>query len=182
MSFREFTEPDLRRLKLNYLCHPRSYKGPVGEWELHRGFRIRVLTQNALALFIGPPPQDSNLLSKGPEEGEESFMLLPASKGLDAHELREAFSVAGSEGWTPQVTLILSDDELLEGSPSKLSSGFKSAIPKKHPGLVLWVWQEMPGEMCQGIDFFNAEQILHQFGRMGRRVTRRCKWRKYIPW
>ena len=182
MNFREFTPPDVRRLEINYLCHPRSYKGPEGEWELHRGFRIRILSRHALALFIGPPPESSNLLSKGPEKGEESFLILPAPKGANANEVSRAFALTQAEGWTPSVTMILSDDQLLETAPSKMSSALKKAIPKKHPGLVLWVWQEMPGELCQGMDFFNAEQILHQFGRMGRRVTRRGKWRKFIPW
>lgn len=181
MIKRTFLPPEPRRLKLNFLHYPKTYAGPQSEWELHRGFRIRVLSRNCLALFIGQPPSDSTLLSRCPEEGEDSFLLLPAPSGVDPKDLEQGFQIANEEGWSPQVSMILSDGRRLQGSTRKTKAALRKAIPKAHPGLVLWVWQEMPGELCQGMDFFNSEQILHQLGRMGRRVSRRAKWRRFLP-
>lgn len=181
MRPRTFLPPQTRRLQLNYLHYPRSYEGPASEWELHLGFRIRVVSRHALALFVGQPPAESDLLSKGPEVGEESFLLLPAPAGPRPEHLAAALRLVGEEGWSPSVTLLLSDDQHLQVSPRRLRAGLKAAIPADHPGLVLWVWQEMPKDLCQGVDFFNPEQILHQFGRIGRRVSRRARWRRFYP-
>lgn len=182
MRHRTFLPPQPRRLKLHYLHHPRSYPGPDSEWELHRGFRIRVLSRHALALFIGQPPPVSDLLSKKPEPGEDSFLLIPAPAGPRAEHLAFGLEVAREEGWTPSVTMLLSDDRHLQVAPGRLRRKLKAVIPENHSGLVLWVWQEMPMDLCQGVDFFNPEQILHQFGRIGRRVKRRSRWRPYKFW
>lgn len=181
MRRRTFLPPEPRRLKLHFLHHPKSYPGPNEEWELHRGFRIRVVSRNVLALFVGKPPEESNLLSRTPEAGENSFLLIPAPMGPRAEDLELGLRRVQGEGWEPEVTMLLSDERLLKVSPRHLKSQLKAKIPKGHGGLVLWVWQEMPAEFCRGLDFFNSEQILHQFGRIGRRVARRAKWRRYLP-
>lgn len=178
---RAYREPEVRRLKLHYLHHPRCYQHSSQPWELHRGFRIRVLTPHALALFVGQPPRDSDLLSRRPEPGEDSFLILPAPHGASPLLLKEALSLCAGEGWAPQVTLVLSDEKLLKEPPSGLRRALRAAVPKSYPGLALWVWQEMPAPLRDDLDFFNAEQILHQLGRMGRRVARRMKWRRFLP-
>lgn len=181
MKHRTFTPPEVRRLNLEFLHHPRHWEGPEGEWEIHRGFRIRVMTRNVMALFLGQPPSYCNLLSLYPEPGEDSFMVLPAPLNPQGSDLAMGLGLASEEGWVPQVTLILSDDRQLTRPYRALKRELKSAIPREHEGLVLWVLQEMPGELCEGMDFFNPEQTLHQLGRIGRRVGRRGRWRRFLP-
>lgn len=178
---RRFQPLEPRRLKLHFLHYPRSFQGPNKEWELHHGFRIRILARNILSLCVGRPPTESDLLSCKPEVGETSFLLIPAPHGPNPEDLALGLELASKEGWSPQVTLILSDDQHLSAKPGPTRRALKMVIPKSHNGLVLWVWQQMPAELCDGLDFFNAEQILHQLGRIGRRVKRRARWRKLLP-
>ena len=62
-------------------------------------------------------------------------------------------------------------------------SGQPCKVPRDWPNLVLWVRQPMlAGTVWTGNDFFTAEQTLYQWGRVGRRVQRRSRWRPLIPW
>jgi len=61
--------------------------------------------------------------------------------------------------------------------------GVACPVPKDWPNLVLWVRQYMPvGTHWSGNDFFTPEQNLYQWGRVGRRVRRRTRWRSWLPW
>ncbi len=181
MKHRTFKPPEPRRLDLEFLHHPRSYEGPENPWEIHRGFRIRVLTRKVLAMFLGQPPNYCSLLSLYPEPGEDSFLVLPAPLDPQGSDLAMGLGLAAEEGWLPEVTLILSDDQQLTRPYRTVKRELKSVIPRDHEGLVIWVLQEMPGELCGEMDFFNPEQSLHQLGRIGRRVARRGRWRRFLP-
>jgi hypothetical protein len=163
---------DPRALRLLYLNHPRSYPGPRHDWELPRGFRLRTLARGAFVLYLRSPEapvDDADFLSTRPLVGEESFLLVPSPCGEPGAAFHQALSHLRAEGWWPDVALLLSDHVSIAPDP------FKCPMP------VVWVLQPMPLETRDGLDFFTLEQSLPQFGRISRRVRRRCRWRRLRP-
>ena len=173
-----------RRLKLVALHHPSQYAGPVQDWELDRGFRLRVLTGDAFVLYLrssqSQPPGD--FLSKWALEGEESFLLLPAPSGQLAASLRRALDVLETEQWWPDTMLLMSDWSVKPAFAWRAGSDLKALLPAGLPSLVAWVFQEMPTERgADGLEYFTPEQTLYQLGRISRHVRRRCRWRRWLP-
>ena len=166
------------RLRLQILHHPREAWGPQGPWELWRGFRLEVLSESLLALTLGATSEadargDPLRPDTGP--GEETLLVVPAPMGPSVEAVEEAALVTG---WTPSAALLLSDDQQLRGPDARALR--QAARRASWP--VVWVLQEMPSEPYRGLDFFNVEQSLCQLGRIGRRLSRRVRWRRWLPW
>jgi hypothetical protein len=153
-----------RRLKLITLHHPRLHPGPKADWELDRGFRLRVLTRDSLLLYLRSPQfaQAEDFLSRRPLAGEESFLLIPAPSGQLSRPFGEALDAMHKEGWWPDTILLMSDWKMRPSFPFPRCSELRAALPAGLPSFVAWVFQEMPTELARGIDTFTPEQNLYQ--------------------
>jgi hypothetical protein len=171
---------DLRRLKVHILRWPPAWRGPIEPWELTRGFRVEVLDRSLLWMALGgPESSDQRLLEAVKRPGEEGLLLLPAPSGPSEQDLQGTDKVL--EGFPEADVLVLLSDGRRLASPRKQLSGLRARF-KGRSLAVVWVWQDMPAELCDGLDFFNVEQNLHQLGRIGRRLVRQARWRRFLPW
>ncbi len=163
---------NLRRLKLEYLNHPRSARGPLADWDLARGFRLRVVSSKLLFLYLAPlQAGELTPLSLAPQPGEDGLAVV---LGAYPEEIQRAHNLFNEEGWEPGAILILSDDRRLK-SLRPLRQQLKEAA-RAAPLLTVWVFQDLPPE-----GFFNPEQVLHQLGRISRQIVRRIRWRRRLP-
>lgn len=160
----------MNRLRLDYLNHPRSAPAPLCDWELTRGFRIRAVAEKVLVLILGPAQGGGPALEPAPGPGEEALLLVLSPRPQD---LELALSLPHKEGWDPAGVLVLSAHD----SPPGALRQQLAAVARGVPWLVVWVLQDMPPG-----DFFNAEEVLHQSGRISRRISRRSRWRRLLPW
>ncbi len=172
----ESTNYDSRRLKVQCLALAPDYAGPVAGWELERGFRTRIDSHQRLRLFLSLSPNhggaDRDLLSNAPLQGEEVFDLIVAPNGLSPQDCLDEMKQLQPTG---QVVLFLSDQSLSISNKRTLQRGIS---PKGLAG-VFWVSLEMSTQVYQGVEFFNLEQNLLHFGRIGRHVARLVKAK---PW
>lgn len=152
-------------LKLAILGHPRRHPGPHAPWELHRGYRLRVLGPDLLVLFLNP---GGEVLSPTPQPGEEALLLLFVPEGPEPGALEQACALCREEGWEPDCLLVLSDPAQLRRRPT-------GKVPREI--LAVQVLQPLPPP-----GFFSTEKVLYQLGRIGSRLRRRCRWRRYLPW
>ncbi len=177
--------PDRRRdlLRVTPLVLPRSWRGPQAPWEIdQRGFRLRILGPDLLALTLGAPGPKTpgGALSRKPGPGEETLLVVPAPKGPPPEALEAARSVPQEEGWTPACLLVLSDREQLPSPPrarrelgrALRGAGFAAA----------WVLDASPQVDFRGLPYFTVERSLRQLGRVGRRLERWARWRRLWPW
>ncbi|MBI3925884.1 MAG: hypothetical protein HY319_10115 [Armatimonadetes bacterium] len=169
-------------LELRYLHLPRSAQLPQAHWELSRGFRLRVVEPHVLVLTLGAASATaSDPLARAPASGEESLVLLPAPRGPDERMLEKAIELPRDEDWCPAAVLLLSDPRQLGEPIRKLERALRPTA-RSSPWLVVWVLQEMPDGFRRGLDFFNVERVLHQLGRISRRIQQRMTWRRRLPW
>lgn len=157
---------DPRRLRVDYLHYPRAFRARHFRWDLDRGFRLEVLgpTLFWLALLDGEGLEQA--VDARPQGLEQDFLLKVERR-------------AGGDwpGWDRSrlgphtICAVLSD------------VGRAPRVPPDWPNLVIHVRQPMlEGTVWTGNDFFTPEQTLYQWGRVGRRVQRRARWRPLIPW
>jgi hypothetical protein len=151
---------------VDYLHFPRLFRARHFQWDLDRGFRLEIL--NAATFWLALLDADGvvQAIETAPQGQEQDFLL--------------HVDVNGSGRWpdwersrlSPHtVCAILSD------------SGRPCRVPRDWPNLVIWVRQNMlAGTVWTGNDFFTPEQTLYQWGRVGRRVQRRSRWRPLLPW
>ncbi|MGE0488599.1 MAG: hypothetical protein AB7S38_05260 [Vulcanimicrobiota bacterium] len=159
---------------MHYLNHPRQADGPSDHWELQRGYRLRVVGSDSLVLYLGPATGQElqgELMGVAPLSGEEALLLVLASQTASAGKLEAALQVCDREGWNPRAVLVLWDSHQATTTDRP---GLKKAA--RGDRLVVLVDQEMPPE-----SFFNPEQVLHQLGRISRRIQRRVAWRRHLP-
>lgn len=157
---------DPRRLRVDFLHYPRAFRARHFRWDLDRGFRLEVLrAQSFWFSLLDPAGLEKGCLTR-PQGQEQDFLLEVArtSQGLWPEWDRARLS-------PHTICVILSE------------TGKPCAVPRDWPNLVLWVRQPMlAGTVWTGNDFFTPEQILYQWGRVGRRVQRRARWRGWLPW
>lgn len=158
--------PDPRKLKVDFLHYPRGFRTAHFNWDLDRGFRLEVLGSRLFWLAL----PDSEWLVQPtdcrPQGGEQDFLLF-VQRECQGHWPDFPPSRLSSH----TICVVLSE------------SGKAIQPPSSWPGLVLWVRQLMPsGTRWTGNDFFTPEQILYQWGRVGRRVRRRARFRNWLPW
>jgi hypothetical protein len=168
---------DSRRLKVQCLALDPNYGGPAAGWELERGFRARVDSHLRLRLFLSLSPNhggpDRDLLSPTQLQGEEIFDLIVVPNGLSSSACLEELKSLEPSG---QVVLFMCDRSLAISHKRRLQRSISA------PGLggVFWVSLEMPTQLYQGVEFFNLEQNLLHFGRIGRHVARLVKAKPWI--
>lgn len=157
---------DPRRLSVDFLHYPRSFRAAHFFWDLDKGFRLEVLGRAVFWMSLLDSAGVTEPVVCRPQGREQDFLL---------HVSRNCQGVWPS--WDRSrlgphtVCVVLSQD----GRPVR--------PPRDWPNLVLWVRQDMPaGTRWTGNDFFTPEQILYQWGRVGRRVKRRARWRGFLPW
>ncbi|MBN9415836.1 hypothetical protein ABS71_12375 [bacterium SCN 62-11] len=157
---------DPRRLRVDYLHYPRSFRARHYRWDLDRGFRLEVLGAGRFWFSLLDPGGVDRAIAPEGQGLEQDFLLQVARQSSGAWP-----------GWDRDrlgphtICVILSD------------SGRACRVPRDWPNLVLWVRQPMlAGTVWTGNDFFTPEQTLYQWGRVGRRVQRRSRWRALIPW
>lgn len=155
-----------RRLRVDYLHYPRKFRARHFRWELDRGFRLEVLAGGQFWLSLLDGGGVEQAIEPVAQAQEQDFLLQVArvSPGVWPDWDRSRLSAH-------TICVILSD------------SGRPCRVPRDWPNLVLWVRQPMlAGTVWTGNDFFTPEQTLYQWGRVGRRVQRRSRWRPLIPW
>ncbi|MBS2039351.1 hypothetical protein JST97_30480 [bacterium] len=157
---------DSRRLRVDFLHYPRAFRARHFRWDLDRGFRLEVLGASAYWFALLDGEGLSQAVVASPQGQEQDFLLQV-----------ERQSAGRWPDWDPArlgphtICALLSD----RGVPPRVPPGW--------PNLVIWVRQSMlAGTVWTGNDFFTPEQTLHQWGRVGRRVQRRARWRPLIPW
>ncbi len=168
---------------MHYICHPRRARGPRCPWELERGFRLRIVKRDLLLLFLGGETvAEGEPVCTGVQSGEELLVVIPATLGPDERQLESALSYISAAGLEPQAVLILSDPQQMNMPEHKVLPKLKLVVKRFDSFfLVVWVLQEMP-PVVEELDFFNVEQVLHQLGRISRRLARRVSWRSKLPW
>lgn len=135
---------------------------------------MRVLALDSLVLYLGPATGQEihgDLMGLAPQPGEEALLIVLAAQRATADKLESALQVCDREGWDPKAVLILWDSRQATQTDRP---GLKKAARGRR--LVVLVDQEMPPET-----FFNPEQVLHQLGRISRRIQRRVGWRRHLP-
>ena len=170
-------------MRVQFLWSTRTYRGPFAEWELARGFRVTTVAPGWFAFFLGGRSldADSDALRLVPCAGEEAFLLgiLPPSPSREW--LEAGRSVLKALGWREGVVAILADfrrRSLLGRFYKQSRAVFQGGMDK---GAAFWVWQTMPLPARGDLAFFSVEQQLFQWGRVGRHVRRRCRWRRFFP-
>ena len=164
----------------------RGYSGPLQDWELSRGFRLQVLEPGWFALFLGArslkPDEDS--LGQRPGAQEESFLVGLPPRDATAVWLETGRNHLARLAWTRGVVALLGDFRERGGRLKRLHRESKAIFSDCLAcGAAFWVWQPMPTAWRgEGLAFFAVEQQLYQWGRVGRRVARRCRWRRFWPW
>lgn len=177
--------PDRRRdlLRVVPLVLPRSWRGPQAPWEIdRRGFRLRVLGPDLLALTLGKPgpKPPGGVLSRAPGPGEETLLIVPAPKGPPTEALEAARRIPQEEGWSPACLLVLSDREQLT-SYSRARRDLGRAL-RRAAFPAAWVLDQSPQVDFRGLPYFTVERSLRQLGRVGRRLERWARWRRLWPW
>lgn len=158
---------DARQLRVDFLHFPRLFRPRHFEWDLDQGFRLEVLSPRHFWLAVpqtrhGDHPMDVS----GAAPEEQDFLLFVERQGGGRFP-----DWPRSRLGPHTIGVILSQE------------GVAAKVPPDWPNLVIWVRQPMPaGTRWTGNDFFTPEQILYQWGRVGRRVRRRTRWRKWLPW
>lgn len=157
---------DPRRLRVDYLHYPRKFRARHFRWDLDRGFRLEVLGAHSFWFALLDPEGVNQAIEPGAQGQEQDFLLHVDRSGRGAWPNWDRCRLAAHT-----VCVILSD----RGKPCR--------VPPDWPNLVIWVRQPMlAGTVWTGNDFFTPEQTLYQWGRVGRRVQRRSRWRPLIPW
>ena len=155
-----------RQLSLSYLRFPRSFRPRHFRWDLDQGFRLEVLGPGLFWLALLDRSGVENACDVRPQGQEQDFLLSVDRQG---------------QGQWPDWPR----DRLSEHTVCAILSqdGRASRPPRDWPNLTIWVRQPMPmGTRWTGNDFFTPEQVLYQWGRVGRHVQRRARWRRWIPW
>ena len=151
---------------MDYLHYPRGFRAAHFQWDLDKGFRLEVLGPRLFWMSLLDAAGVDQPTVCQPQGKEQDFLLF-----VERHCQGQwpAWDRARLSPHT--ICVVLSDS----GRPVK--------PPSDWPGLVLWVRQTMPaGTRWTGNDFFTPEQILTQWGRVGRRVQRRSRWRGWLLW
>lgn len=139
---------------MEFLHYRRDWEAAHFEWDLDRGFALEVLEADVFALQVPFEERVQTFLIRLVRHWEGDWPLAP-----------------GEEFEPRALQVVLSE------------TGRAARIPKDWPLPVIWVRQWMPGGTdWSGKDFFTPEQTLYQWGRVGRRVRRTCRWRSWLPW
>jgi len=150
---------------VDYVHYPRNFRAAHFRWDLDKGFRLEILGPRLFWMCL----LDAGLTEPvecRPQGAEQDFLLFVER---DCRGIWPAWERSRLSAHTICVVL------------SEMGKAVKP--PPDWPALVLWVRQPMPeGTRWTGNDFFTPEQILYQWGRVGRRVQRRARWRGWIPW
>ena len=178
--------PDPRTLRLDFLRLTRGYSGPRLPWELNRGFRLLALEPGWFLLFLGARAlvAEADPLATQPGPPEEAFLIGVPPVDADEGWLRSGRDHLGELAWASGVVALLGDYRQRKGRLAPLYRASREVFSRSLTcGAAFWVWQPMPQPLRrQGLAFFALEQQLYQWGRVGRRVARRCKWRRLWPW
>lgn len=155
-----------RRLRVDFLHYPRAFRARHFRWDLDRGFRLEVLQPGTFWFSLLDGPGLTQAVEPRPQGQEQDFLLRVERVGSGRFPQWER-SRLGSH----TICVLLSD------------TGKAPSVPSDWPNLVIWVRQPMlAGTAWTGNDFFTPEQTLYQWGRVGRRVQRRARWRPFLPW
>lgn len=135
------------------------------------------------AFFLGGRdlPEGADALSLYPHPVEEAFLLGVLPPHPDPGWLDRGKSALAILGWQQGVVAILADfrRRASMGRLRKQSLAlFRNCFAN---GAAFWVWQTMPLPPRGDLTFFSVEQQLFQWGRVGRHVRRRCRWRRFFP-
>lgn len=150
---------------MEYLHFPRRFSPRHFAWDLDRGFRLEVLGPGVFWLSL-LDREGCAEPSVAVRQGEEQDFLLAMQP--------DVWPVWPPERLSPHTVCVLLD---------KIGSQRPIDVPPNWPNLVIKVLQSLAdGTRWSGNHFFTPEQVLQQWGRVGRRVRRRSRWRKLIPW
>ena len=135
------------------------------------------------AFFLGGRSleSDADALSLTPHCGEEAFLLGVLPPTPDLEWLKRGKSALEALGWEQGVVAILADFRrraFLKRFHKLSLATFRGCLES---GAAFWVWQTMPLPARGELTFFSVEQQLYQWGRVGRHVRRRCRWRRFFP-
>lgn len=165
--------------RLHLLVHrlPRDSKDGA-DWELERGFHVQVVGADLFEIVLRPRGEAGSktpgLLSDADGEGQVRFLLWHAPLAYRSERLGEFAEKLKSE-YPAHVGLILSH-------LSERNRAFRDFVVQRrlwkeihHP--VLQIFQAYPNS-----DFFSLEKSLFDLGRVGRRLQKLTRLRRFLPW
>lgn len=155
-----------RNLRVDFLRFPRSFQPRHYRWDLDRGFRVEVLGKELFWLSLLDREGVHSVCDARPQGQEQDFLLRVQ------RQARGGWPDWPSQRLSPHTICVILSQQ-----------GKACRVPGSWPNLVLWVRQPMPvGTRWTGNDFFTPEQVLYQWGRVGRHVQRWARWRRWLPW
>lgn len=155
-----------RNLRVDFLRFPRSFQPRHYRWDLDRGFRVEVLGKELFWLSLLDREGVHSVCDARPQGQEQDFLLSVQ------RQARGGWPDWPSQRLSPHTICVILSQQ-----------GKACRVPGGWPNLVLWVRQPMPlGTRWTGNDFFTPEQVLYQWGRVGRHVQRWARWRRWLPW
>jgi hypothetical protein len=162
--------------RLSILLHrlPRAITAPL-DWELERGFHLRLLSDALFELSLRP---------RGPTDSATLPLLKPDVSGVcrlliwhkDPQDERwQAFSEQLTSPTAWQGALILSPSQQRRTAWASWARRRRASVGAACP--VVELFQDSPPAT-----FFTVEKNLFVLGRVGRRVERYARFRRLWPW
>ncbi len=165
--------------KLHILAHrlPRDCREGA-DWELERGFHLQVIEADFFQLVLRARHSTSRrtvgILGEVHTDGQDRFLLWHAPLAYSSERL-SAFAEKLRDEYTDHVGLILSHPSERKASFRDLLAGRGLWRGVRRP--VIQVFQAYPRA-----DFFSVEKTLFDLGRVGRRLQKLTKLRRFAPW